>query len=87
MNFTRGFRQWEFTRGKQQDRWKSVFAADRARMARTQDADDAHLYGIPRYHIANTDGRMSVETCCTGRSTLAQNYGYMVIRSPMLPAK
>ena len=69
MNFTRGFRQWEFVRGKQQDRWASVHAADPRRAARIHGADDPdNAYGLPRYHIANTDGRMDVDTCCTGRS-------------------
>ena len=68
LNFTRGFRQWEFTRGKQQDRWASVHAADPERIARTVGADGSDPYNMPRYHIANTDGRMSKDECCTGRS-------------------
>ena len=69
MNFTRGFWQWEFTRGKQQDRWASVHAADPERLARIRGAEDpGKRYSLPRYHVANTDGRMTPETSCTGRS-------------------
>jgi arylsulfatase A-like enzyme len=32
MNFTRGFRQWQFTRGQAEDRWNSPAAADEARV-------------------------------------------------------
>jgi len=68
MNFTRGFRQWEFIRGKQNDRWKSVYIADPNRMNRTSGATKADPYNLARCHIANTDGRMDKDTCCAGRS-------------------
>ena len=40
-NFTRGFWQWEFVRGQQQDRWRSPYAVDPARLSRYCDFDTA----------------------------------------------
>ena len=65
MNFTRGFWQWEFVRGKQQDRWKSVHAVDARRLAGYQDGDDPDRHNLVRYHLANTEARRTPETTCT----------------------
>lgn len=70
MNFTRGFWQWEYIRGQQQDRWKSVWTVDPDRLARIGGSDysGAADYGMVPYHIANTDGKMTSEQSCTGRT-------------------
>lgn len=68
MNFTRGFWQWEYVRGQQQDRWRSVHAADPDRLARILGVDNDRLYSLPRYHVANTDGLQATEDTCTART-------------------
>jgi len=68
MNFTRGFWQWEYIRGQQQDRWRSVHAADAGRCSRIRGADGPNPYNMPRYHVANTDGLEAPEDTCTART-------------------
>ncbi len=68
MNFTRGFYQWQFIRGQQQDRWASVHAADPSRLGSIHNADAADPYNSSRYHVANTDGYLTAETTCTART-------------------
>jgi arylsulfatase A-like enzyme len=58
MNFTRGFWQWEFVRGQQQDRWKSPAAVSDERLDRYRPSDTEINRGLPpmyRQHVANTD--------------------------------
>jgi len=56
LNFTRGFWQWEFIRGQQQDRWQSPFRVPAERLARY--GDPAQLvrdpHGLLPMHLANT---------------------------------
>lgn len=55
-NFQRGFWQWEYVRGQQQDRWQSPFAVPRERLARYGDPDDLrrNIHSLVPYHLANT---------------------------------
>jgi len=57
-NFTRGFWQWEFVRGQQQDRWKSPFAVPREVLERYADPGTwdrtKHTHSIVQMHLANT---------------------------------
>ena len=50
MNFTRGFRQWEFIRGQAEDRWNAVAGADPALFDRyragSQERVAAHLVNV-----------------------------------------
>ena len=69
MNFTRGFKQWEFIRGQQQDYWKSPFAADRRRADNMRtDWDDGQPDGMVNYHVANTDMHHTSQDSSTGRT-------------------
>jgi len=65
-NFTRGFHEWEFIRGQQQDRWQSPNAIDVERLRKYADKD-AHPVdegqltknSLILQHIANTAGIQS----------------------------
>jgi len=70
LNFTRGFWQWEFVRGQQQDRWQSPFSVPRERLARYGDPDEIMATdprGIVRYHLANTAHVRSEEDTSTAQ--------------------
>ena len=57
MNFTRGFWQWEFVRGQQQDRWKSPATVTDDQLDRYRPSDAEIDRGLPpmyRQHVANT---------------------------------
>jgi arylsulfatase A-like enzyme len=59
MNFTRGFLQWEFIRGQQQDRWKSPATVSEQELDRYRPSDTEVNRGLPemyRQHVANTRG-------------------------------
>ncbi len=59
-NFQRGFWQWNYVRGLQQDRFASVHTVtdeDLARYHRPGGGEEA-LHGNVRYHIANSKGRL-----------------------------
>lgn len=70
MNFTRGFWQWEYIRGQQQDRWRSVHTANPERMANlwAPEGRTGSRYSTRAYHVANTDGLQSPEDTCTART-------------------
>jgi len=55
-NFQRGFWQWEFIRGQQQDRWRSPFAVSRDRLGRYGDPDELgkNPHALVPMHLANT---------------------------------
>lgn len=55
-NFTRGFWQWEYVRGQQQDRWQSPFAVPDERLAEYGDLGTlrAHRHGLVPTYLANT---------------------------------
>ncbi len=55
-NFTRGFHQWEFVRGQQQDRWRSPYSVPEERLARYGDPQALmkNPHGIVPMHLANT---------------------------------
>lgn len=58
MNFTRGFWQWEFVRGQQQDRWKAPATVRDDRLERYRPSGTEAQRGLPamyRQHVANTD--------------------------------
>ena len=69
MNFTRGFWQWEFIRGQQQDRWKSGHAADPDRLRQLWfpgiEQEDPH--SVPYYYVANNAGRERPENTSTAQ--------------------
>ncbi len=59
-NFQRGFWQWHYVRGLQQDRWASVHTVtdeDLERYHRPGGGAE-RLHGNVRYHIANSKGRL-----------------------------
>lgn len=70
MNFYRGFWQWEYIRGMQQDRWQSVHTAPRHRL------EQVHAHGGPsrdtydhmRYHIVNTAHQRHEQDTPTART-------------------
>ena len=70
LNFTRGFWQWEFVRGKQQDRWKSPYSVSDSRLARYGDA--AKLKESPHallpMHLANAAGWKTEEDTSTAKT-------------------
>ena len=55
-NFQRGFWQWEFIRGQQQDRWRSPFAVSRERLNRYGNPDELqkNIHSLVPMHLANT---------------------------------
>ncbi|MBD3292125.1 MAG: sulfatase-like hydrolase/transferase [Armatimonadia bacterium] len=58
-NFQRGFWQWNYVRGLQQDRWGSVNAVDDGDMAGYWwPGGDAPKHSNLRYHVANSRGRL-----------------------------
>jgi len=57
LNFTRGFWQWEFIRGQQQDRWKSPATVTDDQMRKYGDPAELRQHlerGIVPRHVANT---------------------------------
>ena len=59
MNFTRGFWQWEYVRGQQQDRWQSPATARPDRLARyglKGPLPTRAPFGLHQCHAANTAG-------------------------------
>ncbi len=69
-NFTRGFLQWEYVRGQQQDRWQSPHAVPDERLARYGDVEELRKdpYGIVPMHLANTAHVKSEEDTSTART-------------------
>lgn len=59
-NFQRGFWQWNYVRGLQQDRWASVHTVSEEEMARYHwpGGTRESLHSNVRYHIANSRGRL-----------------------------
>jgi len=55
-NFTRGFWQWEFIRGQQQDRWRSPYSVPKERLERYGDPEGLpkDIHSALRMHLANT---------------------------------
>nr|MDO8111047.1 sulfatase [Candidatus Sigynarchaeota archaeon] len=60
-NFTRGFNQWEFIRGQQQDRWQSPYAVTREQLVKYSGKDNAagkkegaRPSSLVVQHVANT---------------------------------
>ena len=71
-NFQRGFWQWEYIRGKQQDRWKSVHTVTDDELRRFGDPAFFRAAGNGHnsyfYHCANTRWHRSEEDTCTART-------------------
>ena len=69
-NFTRGFWQWEFIRGQQQDRWQSPHAVPDERLSRYGDpvSMKQNLHGLVPMHLANTAHVQSEEDTTTART-------------------
>ena len=55
-NFQRGFWQWEYIRGQQQDRWRSPFSVPPERLARYVSLPELPkgIHSLVPYHLANT---------------------------------
>ena len=55
-NFHRGFWQWEYIRGQQQDRWKSPFTVPKERLSLYGDPDELrrNIHSLIPMHLANT---------------------------------
>lgn len=71
-NFYRGFWQWEYIRGKQQDRWKSVHTVTEEEIRRFGDPAQfltgKRRYGSYPYNCANTRWYQREEDTCTART-------------------
>ena len=67
-NFTRGFWQWEFIRGQQQDRWQSPRAvSDKDLEMYTKPNNQIDQYSTLRYHVANTKDMKKPDQTTTSR--------------------
>ena len=55
-NFQRGFWQWDFIRGQQQDRWRSPFSVSKERLSRYGNPDELqkNIHSLVPMHLANT---------------------------------
>jgi arylsulfatase A-like enzyme len=63
MNFTRGFRQWEFVRGQAEDRYRAVAHADPASISRYHGGEERI-----RAHLVNVQPEQPEETWPTVRT-------------------
>ena len=63
MNFTRGFRQWEFVRGQAEDRYNAPARADAALMARYRSNE-----ALTRSHLVNVQPQRAEELWPTART-------------------
>ena len=70
LNFTRGFQQWEFVRGQQQDRWRAAASvSDEALSARYKlDTENAGHVEIVRQTFANVSWQRREEDTTTART-------------------
>jgi len=68
MTFTRGFLQWEFIRGQQQDRWRSPHTVSDDALRRYGDPAELRRNEALLYHIANTAEGRSEEDTSTART-------------------
>ena len=68
-NFARGFWQWDYVRGQQQDRWKSPYAVPRERYLRYGDPDQLSRepHGFMPMFLANTSGVQDESDTSTAR--------------------
>ncbi len=66
-NFTRGFSQWEYIRGMQQDRWRSVHTVRDEELARYAGRGQETTELI-YYHLANTADVQYERQTCTART-------------------
>ena len=69
-NFQRGFWQWEYIRGQQQDRWRSPYSVSRERLARYGDPDElmSNAHSLVPMHLANTADVRGEEDTSTART-------------------
>ncbi|NLO74193.1 MAG: sulfatase [candidate division WS1 bacterium] len=73
-NFQRGFWQYEYIRGQQQDRWRSPYAVPAERRARYDcerplaELSPAERHGVVPMHLANTAHVESEEDTTTART-------------------
>ncbi len=88
MNFTRGFWQWHYVRGMQQDRWKSPAIVPREKIANYGDPDEEAKKlpgGLIARHLANTAHEKNEEDTRTAQvfrwaaEFVEQNTGYQPI--------
>ena len=68
-NFQRGFYQWVYVRGQQQDRWQSPYAVPKERLARYngEEAFAKDPHSLVPMHLANTAHVRSEEDTSTAR--------------------
>ncbi len=69
MNFIRGFHQWDFIRGQQQDRWRSPFTVDPAKLAKYwgPQSPEEGIHTLVATHLANTADIKTEEDTMTAR--------------------
>jgi arylsulfatase A-like enzyme len=70
-DFCRGFWQWEYIRGMQQDRWQSVHAAPEEKLVQfglAGPGDRDTRYDYLHYHAANTRDRLREQDTSTART-------------------
>lgn len=69
-NFYRGFWQWEYIRGMQQDRWRSVhtIADEQLKPYKARSDEATTFYGLHHYHLANTADRRHEQDTSTART-------------------
>jgi len=71
-NFQRGFWQWEYIRGMQQDRWRSVHTVGDRQLSKYGNAEqmkaDRYTNELMLYHVANTAGRLHEQDTFTAQT-------------------
>ncbi len=70
LNFARGFWQWEFVRGQQQDRWQSPYSVPLERLSRygVTAKQRENMHGLVPMHLANTAHVLGEEDTSTART-------------------
>lgn len=68
-NFQRGFWQWEYVRGQQQDRWRSPYSVSKERLSRYGRPDELRRnpHSLIPMHLANTAHVRGEEDTTTAR--------------------
>ena len=69
-NFTRGFWQWEFIRGQQQDRWRSPYSVPLERLRLYGDPDELRrdMHSLIPMYLANTSDVRDEEDTTTAKT-------------------
>jgi arylsulfatase A-like enzyme len=73
LNFARGFHQWDFVRGQQNDRWRSPYSVSRESLARQGNPEELmeNPYGVIPQTLANISRMEREEETSTARTFLS----------------